>query len=132
LEIEGKAPKIEENNPLSGLTFDANVMTLILEAARRADELLMIRRILTDDDMTLAKFPFEIQADELGQDMDTVDEILPLINGRRSVREIVNASSYPRFLTMRAIYRLLVLGYIKALDRKGNTVKVAKTAQHVR
>ncbi|HVE41428.1 MAG TPA: DUF4388 domain-containing protein [Planctomycetota bacterium] len=130
--VEGRAPKMEENNPLSGLTFDANVMSLILEAARRADELLMIRRILTDDDMTLSKFAFEVQADELGQDMDTVDEILPLINGRRSVREVVNASSYPRFVTMRAIYRLLVLGYIKALDRKGNTVKVAKTAQHVR
>jgi len=104
--VEGRAPKMEENNPLSGLTFDANVMSLILEAARRADE--------------------------LGQDMDTVDEVLPLINGRRSVREIVNASSYPRFVTMRAIYRLMVLGYIKAQDRKGNTVKVAKAAQHVR
>jgi hypothetical protein len=68
--VEGRAPKVEESNPLSGLTFDANVMSLILEAARRADELLMIRRILTDDDMTLTKFPFEIQAEELGPDMD--------------------------------------------------------------
>jgi hypothetical protein len=131
--VEGRAPKVEESNPLSGLTFDANVMSLILEAARRADELLMIRRILTDDDMTLTKFPFEIQAEELGPDMETIDEVLPLINGRRSVREIVNASIYPRFVTMRAIYRLLVLGYIKAQDRKGNTVKVAPSAaQHVR
>jgi hypothetical protein len=130
--VYGRAPKQEESNPLSGLTFDANVMGLILEAARRADELLMIRRILTDDDMTLTKFPFEIQAEELGQDMDTVDEILPIINGRRSVREVVNASIYPRFVTMRAIYRLLVLGYIKAQDRKGNMVKVAPPAEHVR
>ena len=130
--VEGRAPKVEESSPLSGLTFDANVTTLLLEAARRADELLMIRRILTDDDMTLSKFPFEIQADELGQDMETVDEVIPLINGRRSVREVVNQSIYPRFVTMRAIYRLLVLGYIKAQDRKGNTVKVAPPAQHVR
>ena len=130
--VEGRAPKTEESNPLSGLTFDANVTSLILEAARRADELLMIRRILTDDDMTLSKFPFEIQADELGQDADTVDEIIPLINGRRTVREVVNASTYPRFVSMRAIYRLLVLGYIKAQDRKGNTVKVAPAAQTVR
>jgi hypothetical protein len=82
--------------------------------------------------MTLSKFPFEIQADELGQDMETIDEVLPLINGRRSVREVVNASIYPRFVTMRAIYRLLVLGYIKAQDRKGNTVKVAVQTQQVR
>jgi len=130
--VEGRAPKQEENNPLSGLTFDVNMTGLILEAARRADELLMIRRILSDDDMTLTKFPFEIQAEELGQDIEVVDEILPLINGRRSVREIVNASIYPRFITMRAIYRLLVLGYIKAQDRKGNMVKVAPPAEHVR
>ena len=130
--IEGRAPKVEESSPLSGLTFDANVTTLLLEAARRADELLMIRRILTDDDMTLSKFPFEIQADELGQDMEAVDEVVPLINGRRSVREVVNQSIYPRFVTMRAIYRLLVLGYIKAQDRKGNTVKVSPPPQHVR
>jgi hypothetical protein len=129
---EGRAPKQEENNPLSGLTFDVNMTGLILEAARRADELLMIRRILTDDDMTLSKFPFEIQAEELGQDLEVVDEIIPIINGRRSVREIVNASIYPRFITMRAIYRLLVLGYIKAQDRKGNMVKVAPPAEHVR
>lgn len=130
--VEGRAPKQEENNPLSGLTFDVNMTGLILEAARRADELLMIRRILSDDDMTLSKFPFEIQAEELGGDVEVIDEVLPLINGRRSVREVVNASIYPRFITMRAIYRLLVLGYIKAQDRKGNMVKVAPPAEHVR
>ena len=33
---------------------------------------------------------------------------------------------------MRAIYRLLVLGYIKAQDRKGNTVKMAPPVEPVR
>jgi len=129
---EGRAPKQEESNPLAGVTFDANMTGLILEAARRADELLMIRKILSDDDMSLTKFPFEIQADELGGDIDVVDDILPLMNGRRTVREVVNGSIYPRFISMRAIYRLLVLGYIKAHDRKGNTVKVAPPAEPVR
>jgi hypothetical protein len=129
---EGRSPKAEENNPLSGLTFDVNVTGLILEAARRADELMMIRRILNDDDMTLTKFPFEIQAEELGSDLEVVEEILPIINGRRTVRDVVNASIYPRFVSMRAIYRILVLGYIKAQDRKGNTVRVAQTAERAR
>jgi hypothetical protein len=129
---EGKAPKPEQSNPLAGVTFDANMTGLILEAARRADELLMIRKILSDDDMSLTKFPFEIQVDELGGDIDVVDDILPLINGRRTVREVVNGSIYPRFISMRAIYRLLVLGYIKAQDRKGNTVKLAPPAEPVR
>jgi hypothetical protein len=130
---EGRAPKMqEESNPLAGVTFDANMTGLILEAARRADELLMIRKILNDDDMSLTKFPFEVQAEELGGDIDVVDDILPIINGRRSIREVVNASIYPRFISMRAIYRLLILGYIKAQDRKGNTVKLAPPAEPVR
>jgi hypothetical protein len=130
---EGRAPRQqEENNPLAGVTFDANMTGLILEAARRADELLMIRKILSDDDMSLTKFPFEIQAEELSGDIDVVDDILPLINGRRTVREVVNGSIYPRFISMRAIYRLLILGYIKAQDRKGNTVKLAPPAEPVR
>jgi hypothetical protein len=130
---EGRVPKQqEENNPLAGVTFDANMTSLILEAARRADELFMIRKILSDDDMSLTKFPFEIQAEELGGDIDVVDDILPIINGRRTVREVVNASIYPRFISMRAIYRLLILGYIKAQDRKGNTVRVAPPAETVR
>ena len=61
---------------------------------------------------------------------DQLDELLA--EQRRTVREVVNASTYPRFVSMRAIYRLLVLGYIKAQDRKGNTVKVAPAAQSVR
>ena len=129
---EGRAPKQEESNPLAGVTFDANMTGLILEAARRADELLMIRKILSDDDMSLTKFPFEIQAEELSGDIDVVDDILPLINGRRTVREVVNGSIYPRFISMRAIYRLLILGYIKAQDRKGNTVKLAPPVEPVR
>src|SRR5882672_1730221 len=129
---EGRAPKPEENNPLSGVTFDANMTGLILEAARRADELFMIRKILSDDDMSLIKFPFEIQAEELGEDVEVVDDIIPLINGRRTVREVVNGSIFPRFISMRAIYRLLVLGYVKAQDRKGNTVKMAPPAEPVR
>lgn len=130
--MEGRAPKQEESNPLAGVNFDANMTGLILEAARRADELLMIRKILSDDDMSLTKFPFEVQADELGGDIDVVDDILPLMNGRRTVREVVNGSIYPRFISMRAIYKLLLLGYIKAQDRKGNTVKLAPPAEPVR
>jgi hypothetical protein len=82
--------------------------------------------------MSLTKFPFEVQAEELGGDIDVVDDILPIINGRRSIREVVNASIYPRFISMRAIYRLLILGYIKAQDRKGNTVRLAPPAEPVR
>ena len=121
---EGKAPPKQVDNPLSDLTFGKSVTSLVLEAARRADELLMIRKILDDENVTLHKLPFDVQADELGEDMEAVDTILPLINGRRTFHEILQASIYPRFATMRAVYRLITLGYVKAKNRRGDTVSI--------
>jgi hypothetical protein len=129
---EGRTVRAEPDNPLAGLSFDTNVTSLLLEAARRADELAMIRRILRDDEMVLSKFPFDVQVDELGTDLEAVEEVLSCLTGRRTVREVVQASIYPRFVTMRAIYRLLVLGYVKATDRKGETVRIGPRPERVR
>ncbi|HEX7899127.1 MAG TPA: DUF4388 domain-containing protein [Planctomycetota bacterium] len=123
---EGKAPPRDSDHPLGDITFGKNVTQLILEAAARADEYLRIRAILVDDDLTLAKLPFDVQADELGDEIEIVDHLLPMLNGRRSVREVVATSIYPRFTTLRALYRLLTLGYIKAKNKKGDTVTVAR------
>ncbi|HXX94061.1 MAG TPA: DUF4388 domain-containing protein [Planctomycetota bacterium] len=129
---EGRAPKEDDSNPLSGLTFGTSVTSLVMEAARRTDELLVARRLLNSDKMAIEKFDFEIQADELGNDLEVVETILPLMNGRRTLEEIVDASIYPRFATMRAIYHLLTLGYIKVHDRKGRPIQTAPGAERVR
>jgi hypothetical protein len=129
---EGRTLRAETDDPLAGVSFDANLMSLVLEAARRADELSVIRRILHDDDMVLERFGFEIQADELGGDLEPADHVLPMINGRRTVRELVHSSMYPRFATLRAIHRLFVMGYIKAHDKKGQPVRIARPPQRTR
>ena len=129
---EGKAPREEPDNPLATLTFGSGVTSLVLEAARRADELLVIRRLLDNDEMTMEKFPFDVEADELGSDLEVVESTLPLMNGRRTLGEIVNASIYPRFATMRAVYRLFTLGYIKAHDRKGKAILTVRPPERVR
>lgn len=129
---EGKAPKEDPDSPLAALTFGASVTSLVLEAARRADELLVIRRLLDNDEMMIEKFPFDIEADELGADLEVVESILPLMNGRRTLGEIVNASIYPKFATMRAVYRLFTLGYIKAHDRKGQPIQTVRPEERVR
>jgi hypothetical protein len=128
--LEGRAPSDTGDHPLAGMTFATNVTTLILEAARRADELVNIRRILHDEELLLARLPFDIRADELGEDLETIDQVLPLINGRRSVRDVLTLSIYPRFTTLRALHRLLVLGNVKLLDGKGHTVRF--TAPHLK
>jgi len=109
-------------SPLASLTIRADVTALLLEAARRADELQQIRRTFPDDDTKVQKIPREIHADELGEDLVRVDAILPLINGHRTLKAILQASIYPKFATIRAIHKLLTLGYAKARDRSGDTI----------
>jgi len=112
-------------SPLGSITIRADVTALLLEAARRADELLQIRKTLPDDGTKVQKIPREIHADELGEDLVRVDAILPLINGRRTLKAILEASIYPKFATLRAVHKLLTLGYAKAHDRSGATMVLA-------
>jgi hypothetical protein len=119
---EGRPSRAQLASPLAGVAIRADVTSLLLEAARRADELLQIRRTLPDDRAKVQKIPREIHADQLGEDVVRVDAILPLINGRRTLKSILQSSIYPKFATMRAIHKLLTLGYAKAHDRGGDTV----------
>jgi hypothetical protein len=130
--VEGKAPKEDDDNPLASVTVGSNVTSLILEAARRADELLIIRGLIDDDEMTIEKFPFQVEADEVGADLEVVEALLPLMNGRRTLRDIINASIYPRFATMHAVYKLFRLGYIKAHDRKGQPILTVRPSERIR
>ena len=120
--VEGPISREKASEPLVRLTLQANVTSLLLEAARRADEVTRMRQLLNDDAMKLVKEPREIYADELGEDVVRVDAILPLINGRRSLKAILRASIYPMFATMRAVQRLINQGYVKAQDGSGRTI----------
>lgn len=122
---EGRPTRAQRANPLADLTIRADVTSLLLEAARRSDELQQIRLTLPDDQTRVHKIPREIHADQLGEDVVRVDAILPLINGRRTLKAILQASIYPKFATMRAVHKLLTLGYAKAHDRVGDTVMLA-------
>jgi hypothetical protein len=119
---EGALRPSQLASPLAMLAIRADVTALLLEAARRADELLQIRRTLPDDNAKVLKIPREIHADQLGEDVVRVDAILPLINGRRTLKTILELSIYPKFATMRAVHKLLTLGYAKAHDREGQTL----------
>ncbi len=120
--VEG-APK-HKNDPLAEFTFESNVTSIALEAARRADEFLQIRQLVSDENLSLARLHKEIKVSDVTEDLDTVKGILPLINGMRTVREIVQSSIFPRFATLRAVYTLIAKGYAKAYNAKG-TIRVA-------
>lgn len=108
---EEEAP--EGDGPLSELFLDANVMSLMLEAARRIDELTRIREIIPDDRLVPVQLELPVQLDDPGLDPRTVLEIFPLLDGRRSIDEISELSLYPRFTVLRALYGLVQRGSVK-------------------
>lgn len=123
--------KPDHKGPLSGVSFDTDVTALLLEAARRTDEMEMTRRILDDDDMTLRRYNFDIVPEELGEDVEVIDAVLPLIDGKRTLRDIISQSIYPRFTTLRAIYALFRAGHVKAHDRRGRKIRLDRRAERV-
>lgn len=111
---EGKLSKSRSREPLAHLELSANVTSLLLEAARREDETRQIRMSL-DDRRVLRKVPREFHADALGEDVVRADAILPLINGRRTLKAILKASIYPNFSTLRAVHTLRAAGYVEVV-----------------
>lgn len=110
---EGKLAGAKALEPLAHLELRTNVTSLLLEAARREDETRRIRQSLGDDRHALRKVPREFHADVLGEDVVRADAILPLINGRRTLKAILRSSIYPIFSTLRAVHTLRTAGYVE-------------------
>ena len=85
-----------EIDPRRMVFFELNVMKLIFDAARRLDEMQLFERNIESEDVVL-----RISEKIKKQQTITLDaeawQILSLIDGRRSVREIVELSDYGRF-----------------------------------
>ncbi len=126
--VEGARTPHPLDGPLASLTVEAHVTALVLEAARRADELLLIRRTLNDDEMVLRTTGAPLNPEALGGIYEAAVSIFRLIDGERTLRQIVAASICPRFMTMQAVYRLFTGGFVGGQDRRGNPVRVARPA----
>jgi hypothetical protein len=109
---EGVAPK---NAPF---LVELNTMNVIMEGTRRIDEWMEIQKVLPPDDVLLAivKNP-KVNRDEI---VLTVDEfrVLALINGERTLPDLVNLSPMGEFVTYRAVYRLIVNKLIEVVGKR--------------
>ena len=115
---EGEAP--------AGAPFllELPTMGVIMEGTRRIDEWIEIQKVLPDDDIQLRL------RNELRGDVDEItlsaDEfrILPIINGERTIPEIIDMSPIGEFPSYRALYKLIVNGYVEGA---GKTDRVSVT-----
>lgn len=109
---EGAHPK---NAPF---LVELSTMSVIMEGTRRIDEWFEIQKVLPPDDILLAisrapktnQEEFKISIDEF--------RLIGLINGERTLPDLLNLSPMGEFVTCRAIYRLIVNHLIEAVGRR--------------
>ncbi len=109
---EGAAPK---NAPF---LIELATMSVIMEGTRRIDEWIEIQKVLPADDVLLRinKAP-RVQAEEVTLTMDEF-RMLSLINGERTVPDLIDLSPMGEFVTCRALYHLILNGLIEVSGKR--------------
>lgn len=116
-----EGPPAGDQGPRAAVILDGNVMAIMLEAARRNDELQEIRALIPDDRLVPSLMELPCVPEDSGLDRASVEEIAPLVDGKRSVEEILEASLYPKFTVLRTLYGLAMNQTLKIRDRAKNS-----------
>ena len=109
-------PPPPEEGLLSSVVLGQNVMSIALEAARRMDQMARIRAVIPDERLVPVLLELPALLGEEGLPKDALEEVLPHVDGQRSVTQIIDASLYPRFTVLLTLYALAQRGAIKVRD----------------
>lgn len=93
-------------------------MNVVMEGTRRIDEWMEIQKVLPPDDVMLAisKAP-KVKREEVKLSIEEF-QILGLINGERTIADLMDQSPIGEFVTCRAIYRLINGNLVKSVGRR--------------
>jgi hypothetical protein len=122
---EGATPK---NTPF---LIELNTMNVIMEGTRRIDEWMEIQKVLPDDDMLICivKSP-KVNREELVISLDEF-RVLALINGERSLSDLINLSPMGEFVTCRAVYRLVNQKLLEVAGKKDSESEIKEDEEEV-
>lgn len=114
---EGKLPQAK------GIQLELQTMNVIMEGTRRIDEWLEIQKRLPKDDAVLqVVLGPKSKSGEVTLSLEEF-QVLSLINGERTVPEIVDISPLSEFGTYRGIYKLLGAKLIEEAKSKRADVR---------
>jgi hypothetical protein len=109
---DGRLPPAEQ------ITAELNTMNVIMEGSRRIDEWIKIREVLPPEDVTL-EMTRNLKAKSSTVKLAVDDlRLLPLIDGERTVSELLQISPTGEFHTRKALANLITLGLLKAGEKK--------------
>jgi hypothetical protein len=98
------------------ITADVNIWDLIIEGIRRMKEPQAILSRFTSRDVVLARIDFGIKDKTKLEPFEK--HVLDLIDGERTIQEICRDSEIGEIETLKVIYLLLSIGYIKVKGKK--------------
>src|SRR5262245_39711323 len=114
--------------PLALVLLHSNLLSLMVEAARRADEVAKLRSELPVDPLVPRRIEGDIP-DDLGVSKQAAAELLPMIDGQRSIEQIVQESSFPKFTVFSTLYELKQRGLLAMEARE--SAELQETAPRV-
>jgi len=104
---------------------------LLMEGARRVDEWSVVEKKITSMDLVFAleRDPLEDEGLELTDDQKLV---IPLIDGERSVTELVEVSGLVEFDTGKALYGLIQAGFAVQVAKRVAEEEAKGSEEHVK
>lgn len=103
--VEGPCPDRALRHPVARVVVDLNVPALLLEAARRRDEMQVIRRLIPSNGIVPARLR--------PPDSEAWRPIASLADGFRTVGDILAVSPYSRFRTMSVLHGMVRSGNVR-------------------
>jgi hypothetical protein len=114
---EGKLPQIKD------IFVELATMNVIMEGTRRIDEWLEIQKTLPRDSETLRiVLNPRVKASDITLSLEEF-QVLSMVNGDRTLPDIIESSPVGEFATYRGIHKLLQAGLIEAAGAKVTEVK---------
>jgi hypothetical protein len=101
--------------PESALTISLSTESMLMEAVRRTDELKRYRQKLTDPSLVLGLKELPDPDAALGEDEK---ELFGLVDGRRTLGELIGEAPFTDFEAYEALFRLIEAGWIEIQGRR--------------
>ena len=114
--FEGRLP------PADQITTQLNTMNVIMEGSRRIDEWIQIQQTLPADDVKLQMVKnLKIKSSTVTMPVNDL-QLLPFIDGERTIPELLRVSPLSEFNTRKALYNMITSGLVEAGEKK-KTIK---------
>jgi len=113
------------------MTLELSTINVIMEGTRRIDEWLEIEKVLPPDDVKLMLTL--TPASKNNEIVISLEEfqILSLINGDRTIPDLIEASPNGEFVTLRALYKMIVGGMVQSAGKASQENQVVENEEEV-